>query len=156
MNDLRTAVSEAWSRALDDERTVAIPDVADRIMEDYPDVVSQESERLVRSSIVRMLKDNANRETEESSQLSLFGFPSVIAVPVVGSGFVYMQSMKATLRDLTSGAEVRELNNRRTQVRLDQYNGALDLVRPIMEGNPEMTLAEAIVSLGDGDEDSED
>ena len=150
MNDLRTAVSEAWSRALDDERTVAIPDVADRIMEDYPDVVSQESERLVRSSIVRMLKDNANRETEESSQLSLFGFPSVIAVPVTDDGYVYMQSMKATWADLSSGAQIRETNVRRAQARLDQYNGALEHVRPIMEGT-DVTLAEAVEQLGDGD-----
>lgn len=146
MTDLRSAVRETWERALEAQRVVEAPVVARQVMADYPDLVANESDRLVFTAILKEIKQIARDEAEQSSQLSLFGFPSVIAIPVPDDGFHYMQAAKAQWVDLTAGAQIRADNVRRAQAKLDTYNGALDRVRPVMEGT-ERTLAEAVALL---------
>lgn len=146
MSELRAAVRETWEKALDDERVVEASAVARQVIEGYPELVASERERLIFAAILREIKQIARMETEESSQLSLFGFPSVIAIPVTEDGFTYMRTVKATWEELTQGASIREDNVRRAQVKLDTYNGALEHVRAAMEGTSR-TLAEAIALL---------
>jgi hypothetical protein len=144
--DLRTAVRETWQKALESERVVEIPAVARQVIADYPDLIVSEQERLVWTAILKEIKELARQEAEDASQLRLFGFPSVIAIPVLDDGYHYMQSTKAQWVDLIAGAQVRADNVRRAQAKLDTYLGALDHVRPVMEGT-ERTLAEAIPLL---------
>lgn len=150
MSDLRTAVRETWEKALDDDRVVEPAAVAQRVITDYPDLVADEREKLVFAAILREIKQIARQETEDSAQLSLFGFPSVIAIPVPDDGYTYMRSVKATWDELMAGAVIREDNVRRAQQKLDTYRGALERVRPAMEGSSR-TLAEAIASLDGAD-----
>lgn len=145
--DLRTAVRQTWERALEEEERVEAPVVAQRVITEFPALVADEQERLIFAAILREIKQIARTETEESSQLSLFGFPSVIAIPVPDDGYAYMQAVKARWADLVAGAGVREDNVRRAQQKLDTYNGALEHVRPVMEFT-ERTLAAAVQELG--------
>jgi hypothetical protein len=146
--DLHVAIRETWARALEEERVVEVPAVAHRVIRDFPELVAPEQDRLIFLSIQREIKQIARQEAEDSSQLTLFGFPSVIAIPVPDDGYHYMQSTKAIWDDLTAGAQVREVNVRRAQQKLDTYNGALAHVRPLMEGT-DLTLAQALERLQD-------
>lgn len=143
---LRDVVRATWERTLDEEREVDVPTVADRIIEEHSAMIQVESVGLIRSAIIREIKDIARSETEQSSQLTLFGFPSVIAVPVPDDGFHYIRATKAHWDELVAGAQVRTDNVRRAQEKLDIYMAALAKVRPVMEGN-DATLAQAIASL---------
>lgn len=148
-SDLRTATRETWQRALDAEERVEVSDVANRVIADYPDLVAAERDRLVWAAIMREIKQLAREEAEAASQLSLFGFPAVIAIPVPGDGYQYMQAGKAHWLDLVAGLEVREANAARAQAKVDTYREALDRARPAME-NTDRTLAEAVALLADG------
>lgn len=145
MLDLRSAVRETWERALDDDRTVSVPAVVDRVIDAYPDLYASEMERLGRAALLRWVKDLARSESDADGQLTLFGLPSVIAVPVDdedGDGYVYLRTTKATWDDVTAGRFLRVENVRRAQARLDSYDGAIAVLRPIMEGT-DLTVADA-------------
>jgi hypothetical protein len=146
--DLRTAVRQTWERALDEQETVIVRDVVARVRDDFPDVVESEGERLIDTAIAREVKSIARTEAEQGAQLTLFGFPSVIAIPIPDDGYEYMQAVKARWEQLAAGGQIREDNVRRAQLRLDAYNGALDHVRPVMEGT-ERTLSDALALLSD-------
>lgn len=148
--DLRSAVAETWDRALDAERSVSVPAVVARVMSDYPALVAVESQRLAREAITRWVKGLARTESESGSQLTLAGFPAVIAVPTGPDedeegdpGYRYMRTTKATWADLDAGRGVRVANVTRAQARLDAYDTGLERVRPFMEGT-DRTLAEAL------------
>lgn len=150
--DLRSAVAEAWDRALSDERTVSVPSVVARVMDDYPELVATEQVRLAREAITRWVKALARNESETGSQLTLAGFPAVIAVPTGPDEdeegdveYRYMRTTKAVWPELAAGRAVRVANVSRAQARLDAYEAALEEVRPIMEGT-DRTLAEALAS----------
>lgn len=147
-SELREAIRETWDRALDDGRVVAIGTVADEVIESNPELVEAEAKALIRRSIVRWIKDLARSEAEATGSLTLFGFPRVIAVPANGyasedDDYVYMRSLKATWPDIEAGEQLRIDNVRRAQARLDQYRGAKEEVRPLMEGT-DRTLADAL------------
>lgn len=144
MSDLHEAVRQTWERALDADHAVSPPDVARKVIEDFPALVKAEEERLIFAAIVREIKAIARLETEQSSQLSLFGFPSVIAIPQSDEDegdFAYMRTTKAVWGELEAGATVRETNVRRAQEKLDTYRAALEHVRPRMQGTG-LTFAE--------------
>lgn len=154
MTDLRDVVRETWDQALDEGRVVAVGTVADKVIEDHTDLVQQEAAALIRRSIVRWIKDLARNEAEAAGALTLFGFPAVIAVPANGyasddDDYVYMRSLKATWPDIEAGELLRVDNVRRAQARLDQYRGAKEEVRPLMEGTSK-TLADALRERADG------
>ena len=145
MVDLRAAVRETWEKALDDDRTVSVPSVVDRVIEAYPDLYAAEMENLGRAALLRWVKDLARSESDSDGQLTLFGLPSVIAVPVEdedGDGYVYLRTTKAVWEEVAAGRGLRVENVRHAQVKLDSYDGAIVILRPLMEG-PGLTVAEA-------------
>lgn len=144
--DLRSATRATWQRALDDNERVEVSDVANRVIADYPELVVAERDRLVYAAILRDIKQLAREEAENASQLSLFGFPAVIAIPVPDDGYQYMQAGKAHWDDLVAGLTVREANVSRAQAKVDTYREALDRAQPVME-NTDRTLAEAVALL---------
>lgn len=144
--ELRGAVRETWERALDEERQVDAGTVARRVIAEYPEIIAQEQEHLIWVAILKEIKQIARDEVENTSQLSLFGFPRVIAIPVPDDGYGYMRATKATWDDLVSGRTVRAENVRRAQEKLDQYDDSLERVRPVMEGTA-IELAEALTRL---------
>ncbi len=144
--ELRDAIRTTWETTLDAEREVDVPTVADRIIAEHGLMVAEEAQGLIRAAIIREIKDIARVETEQSRQLTLFGFPSVIALPVPDDGFHYIRATKAVWDELVSGAKVRADNVQRAQERLDIYMAALEKVRPVMEGTTR-TLAQAVKKL---------
>ena len=80
-DELRTAVRDTWERALDEERTVSVPAVVDRVIATHRALYGREMERLGRSALLRWVKDLARTESDADGQLSLFGLPAVIALP---------------------------------------------------------------------------
>lgn len=146
--EYRTALRETWEQVLDEQREVDLPTVANRFITTNAGLVEREQSRSFYAMVLRDLKELARAETENASQLTLFGFPSVIAVPVPDDGYHYMQATKATFNELLAGGEVRDVNVRRAQEKRDAYYGAVERVRPIMEGTGK-TLADALRELGE-------
>ncbi len=147
-DELRTAVRDTWERALDEERTVSVPAVVDRVIATHRALYGREMERLGRAALVRWVKDLARAESDADGQLSLFGLPAVIALPdpADADSYVYMRTPRASWPDVQAGRALRIDNLRRAQARLDAYDGALDVLRPVMEGT-DLTLEEAVRSL---------
>lgn len=152
--DLKTVVRETWEQALDASRIVSVAAVADQVIGEYPDLVEVEASHLVRRSLIRWIKGLARTEAEQSSDLTLFGFPAVIAIPIVPDeddedaaedGYGYIRTLKAVWPELTAGSQIREANVRRAVQKLDVYTIALERVRPLMEGT-DKTLAEALAA----------
>lgn len=143
---LTEVVRHEWERAIEEQDTVVVRDVVERVRTRYPDLVDTESDRLVDAAIAREIKAIARGEAEHGAQLSLFGFPSVIAIPIPEDGYEYMATAKARWEQLVSGGDIRQQNVLRAQQRLDQYNSALDYVRPVMQGT-DKTLDAALAEL---------
>lgn len=143
---LRQIVETTWNAALDDHDDVDVAVVARRVVDENSDLVEQIADEAALALIVRFIKDLARAETEQGSQLSLFGFPAVIAVPIPDDGYLYKRTTKARWPELVAGRGVRETNVRRAQERLDQYDDGLEQVRSLMEGS-ERTFAEALTLL---------
>ena len=144
-SELKSVTKQEWESALEKQDKVDIPTVAKEIMVRYPEFVARERDRLILDAIKRELTQLA-RAVVQGVQLELFGFPSVIAVPEAGDGYLYMKTLKAKWPDLVSGAQIRQENVQRAQQKLDTYQDALDYVRPLMEGT-ELTFAEATRKL---------
>lgn len=145
--DLRGAVRDTWERALDEDRTVLVPVVVDRVIATYPDLYALEIERLGRAALMRWVKDLARDESDAPGQMTLFGLPAIIAVPVEdddqdGEGFAYMRTPKAVWDEVQAGRALRVANVRAAQAKLDSYDGGMATLRPFMEGTG-LTVAEA-------------
>jgi len=154
--DLKAVVRETWERALDKDRTVSVTVVVDQVIKEHGDLVEEEASYLIRRALIRWVKTLARTEAGESSDLTLFGFPTVIAIPTEpdpeadpddepGDEYVYMRTAKAVWSEIESGEVIRVTNVRRAQDKLDQYRGAKEHVRPLMEGTGK-TLAEALAT----------
>lgn len=148
---LRSLVAEEWDAAIVAEERVHLLDIADRIMDKHPDTVREHGEELARRALVNQLRELARRDADNGEQLSLGGFPRVIAVPNDAPGrYAYVSAHKATWVDLEAGMEIRLRNVEKAQTKADLYREALRSVRPFMEGTNK-TLAEALreAQLGD-------
>lgn len=153
MTDITATVREVLQEALAAGDRVVLSELADRVFETRADVMQTHADYLCRSAILKILKRLAHEQTEdEDSQLSLFGFPSVIAVPLdsekKGDGYYYKATPKATLKELEAGRNLRVENILRAQAKLDRYDEALDSVRPMLAGT-EKTLSQVLTELRD-------
>lgn len=139
MTDINAIVREEWQEALSKGEHLLLSDIADRILTTRADDMQTHADYLCRSAILKILKRLAHEQTEdEDSQLSLFGFPSVIAVPLdsetKGDRYYYVETQRANLQELEAGRNLRVENILRAQARLDRYDAALESVRPMLEG----------------------
>lgn len=146
MSDFRTAVREAWDTALDDDRVVSIPALTDDFISANALLVREHSDVLIRRAVIKEFTALARGAADATGQLSLFGFPSVIAIPAGDRSdeYDYMRTTNATFADLEAGEAVRVANVEAAQARLDAYRGALEKVRPSMEGTG-LTLADVLL-----------
>jgi hypothetical protein len=145
MSSLREIVVYEWGKAIESGLEVRLPELADHIIKANRTAVELEYPRLALSAVLKLVRDVARSTTDESGQLELFGFPSVIAVPKNDGDFVYIKSTNATFEKLEAGRLIRVLNVDRAQTQLDQYTDALEKVRPLMAGTDKILL-EAIPS----------
>ncbi len=147
LSTLREAIREAWDNALDSGKVV-ISDLADAVIQDNADLVDDLSRSLARSQVMKLIRELARAESEnEGGQLSLLGFPVVLAVPAADD-YIYMRATQANWQNLIDARTVRAENVARAQRKLDIYDEALDKVRPILEGT-QLTLSDAIMAFGD-------
>ena len=86
-------------------------------------------------------------ETEEQVALPGLGLPAAIAIRREDKSVYYVRSDKARWSELRSGRQEREQHVSASQARLDEYDTALDRLRPIMENDPNITVAEAVRKL---------
>lgn len=145
MSDLRDAIRETWDRALDEDRVVSIPTLSSDFIAMNRDLVNAQADVLIRRAVIRAFTALARADADASGQLSLFGFPSVIAVPAQDRDdeYDYMRTAKATFADLEAGESIRVANVVAAQAKLDAYRGALERVRSEMEGTSR-TLADVL------------
>lgn len=133
---------------LDTEPTVTVEQVVACAYRRHGDVFSAEAERMVlqaaRTQVAKLMRDL----TEDDDQLVLpsMGLPSAIAVQDPG-GTYYVRADKANWSQLQAGRTVRSDNVAAAQRKLDAYDDALDLLRPYMERNPDLTVSAAVALI---------
>lgn len=161
IQSLPAAIRDCITSALEAERVIEPEALVEAVMAGNPDLIRAESERLIvdsiRKRVRRALKDMS--EDDDSGQLSFPGLslPAVITIPAENaSGFVCLRTDKATFAEIEAGELVRSRpppssstprNVDRARRRLRTYRAAVKVLRPIMENDPTMTVAEAVVIL---------
>lgn len=141
------ALRECATDLLDTEDTVRVEQVVFCTQQRYPDVFAEQTEALVRSAAMKVVKDLLRQFTSDDhkpEQLTLAGLSLPTAI-VVGDGEV-VRADKATWEQLLIGREFRRKNVEAAQSMLDTYDESLDSLRPAMEGTT-LTVAEAVRQL---------
>lgn len=126
-------------------------DVALRVERDYSKLVSKEAPNLVHQYIKRIAKDELRRQFQnDNEQPALPGlkFPLAIAVREDEGEVQYVPSRIATWADLRAGLAERERHITSTTVKRDQFSASMDVLRPVMEKNADMTVQEALRLVG--------
>ncbi len=151
---LYTILNESAVVLLDERRRVEATDVVLRARRQHADLFEMETERLIMQAARRIAKEvmkdlSEDDESSTSSQLTLLdlALPTAIALPATdegGDGFTYIRSDKATWSELLVGGNVRDRNVERAQAKRDAYWESVDVLRPIMEKQPNLTVAEAM------------
>lgn len=144
----RTAITECVATLLDAEGRVTAERIVEKAYTSYPGVFADEAKVLARKAALRLAKDALRRldeeegEDDDQGQLNI-GLPTAIAVPEK-DGYVYVQSDRATWPDLLAGRDLRSSNVVHAQDRLDAYDRALRKLRPLMEADETVTVADAL------------
>lgn len=146
--NLTDAIRECAIDLLETEDKVTIEHLVDCAELRHPDAFLAARERLVAEAARRMAKKvlrDLSEDDEDPAQLTLPGLPlpSALAVPDKSGAFYYVRTDKATWAEVVAGREVRDANVQRAQAKLDNYDDALDALRPLMEHDPTMTVAQA-------------
>lgn len=112
-------------------------------------LIMQAAERIAKQVMKDLTEDDDHGRSPSACQLVLLdlALPTAIALPEeegTGEGFVYVRTDKATWSDLLAGGEIRDLNVERAQAKRDAYWESVDYLRPVMEQQPNLTVAEAL------------
>jgi len=142
MSKLKDIVAQEWADAIEQSKEVLLPELAKGIISRHEDAIKEDTRRMVFNAVVKELKSIAKNTTDESGQMELFGFPSVIAIPH-DNGFVYLRATAATYEKLVAGCTIRQQNVDRAQTKLDTFKAALAKVEPLMSGT-DKTLQDVI------------
>ena len=156
-------LNEAAVALLESQRRVRPREVVQRARDLYADLFELERERLVMQAAERIakqvMKDLAEDDDEErgpsACQMVLLNLalPTAIALPDQDEArdeFVYVRADKATWPDLIAGGQVRDRNVERALAKRDAYWESVDYLRPIMEKQPGLTVADAMRILRAG------
>jgi hypothetical protein len=152
---LDQAITECAHAELAEGRST-VDRVASRVEREYGDLIDVRSRELVRKQIKdvikRLLRDLADDEGSPEAQQALPGLklPSAIAIRDKDGGIYYVRADQATWVELQSGLDEREQNIVRAVIKRDQYQEAVDRLRPWMEHDETCTVAEALRREGGG------
>lgn len=133
---------------LDTEPNVTVEQVVGCAYRRHGDAFAEQAQAMVLAS-ARTIVANLMRDLSgEDEQLSIpgLGLPSAIAVPAE-AGTYYVRSDKATWPELLAGRQVRADNVAAAQRKLDAYDESVEMLRPFMEGRPEVTVAAALQEM---------
>ena len=115
-------------------------------------LIMQAAERIVKQVMKDLTEDDDNGRSPSACQLLLLdlALPTAIALAYedgAGDGFVYVRAGKATWSELVVGGEIRDRNVERAQAKHDAYWESVDYLRPVMEKQPNLTVAEALRTI---------
>jgi hypothetical protein len=146
--NLTDAIRECAVDLLETEDKVTIEHLVDCAELRHPDAFLAARDKLVaeaaRRKAKRVLRD-LSEDDDDPAQLAIPGLPlpSAIAVPDKTGAYYYVRTDKATWGEVVAGRDVRDRNLQRAQAKLDNYDDALDALRPLMESDPLITVAAA-------------
>lgn len=124
--------------------------IVEQFMTSYPELIEEAKENLMLRQLTNEVRSilSAGAYTP-TTQLFFEGMdlPAYIAVRHRDSETTYIRTNSATLADLEAGEVERRENVAHAQVALNTYRLSVDRVRPIMIGNPSMTVDEALTIL---------
>lgn len=120
-------------------------EIADEALRRYPDVWILESERLGSLARVQLAKEGLRaREAMLQGMLPGWNFPAAIAVRNEAGDVRYVRTDRATWADVLAGKAEREHNVRAAEQKLAEYIEAMDFLRPLMAGAPDITVGDAV------------
>jgi hypothetical protein len=146
MSELKKIAAKAFDDAIETDDRVVLPELAQQIIDENPGEVESEMRELVYTSVLKYLKEIANRSADDNGQMELFGFPKVIAIPCDDEGYYYQKAGALKYQQLLSGCKIREENVSRAMSKLNTYREALARVESIMVAD-DITLAQAVKKL---------
>lgn len=138
---------------LETEPKVTVEQIVGCAYRRHGDEFAAKAEQMVlasaRTIVANLLRDLTDDDGDEQLAFDGFGgLPSAIAVQSP-DGTYYVRADKATWPELLAGRDIRAENVARAQVRLDAYDSTLDMLRPLMESNPSLTVAQAVARMSE-------
>jgi len=148
--NIHAVLRECATHLLDSEDEVTVDHVIDYAYELHGDTFIEHQQQMVRSAaktiVAKLMRDLSADDAEQLSFPGFPGLPSAIAVRGE-SGTYYKRHDKCNLFEVEVGRLVRSDNATAALKKLDQYDEALELLRPYMQHDPRMTVADAIRAM---------
>lgn len=153
MTTVNAVLRECAVDLLDTEPHVTVEKVVDCAYTRYGDTFREHAEAMVlasaRTMVAKLMRDLTEDDDAEQLQFAGFGgLPSAICVQTP-DGTYYVRADKATWPELVAGRDVRAENVQRAQARLSAYDETMDALRPLMESDPSLTVADAVSLMAD-------
>lgn len=120
--------------------------ITEEVFARYSTEVEEELAHQGRQHVRRIVRDVVKRmglEDADESQMSFFGLPSIINV-VSGDGSYVVRAERAVWDEVSAGQQQRIDNVAAAQAKLDAYRGAMAELRPYMETDQQVTVAQAL------------
>lgn len=144
--NVRAVLRECAVDLLDTEPHVTVEQIVGCAYRRHGDSFTEATQQMVlqaaRDITAKLMRDL----TDDDEQLALpgvAGLPSAIAVQTE-NGTYYVRADKANWSELQAGRRVRSDNVAAAQAKLDVYDETLDLLRPFMENDETVTVADAL------------
>lgn len=153
MTTVHAVLRECAVDLLETEPHVTVEKVVDCAYHRHGETFRQHAESMVlsaaRAIVAKLMRDLTEDDDTEQLQFAGFGgLPSAICVQTP-DGTYYVRADKATWSELLSGRDVRAENVQRAQARLSAYDETMDALRPVMEANPALTVADAVARMAE-------
>ena len=147
--NIRAVLRQCAADLLETEPTVTVDKVVACAWQQHGEAFDEARDIMVmqaaRNIVAKLMRD-LSTDDEQPSLPGMSGLPSAICVPAE-SGTYYVRQDKARLHELEMGRAVRVGNVDAAQRKLDLYDTALRSLRPYMETDPEMTVADALRAM---------
>lgn len=143
---IRSVLRECAEKELAERGRCVVDDVVADAFAAHGDVFAAQGELLARQSARNITKDilaEFTKDEEEHLALGLH-FPTAIAVRSTDDAIYYVRADRAIWSELTAGLAERRRNVTTAEARLASYEADLNRLRPYMEHDPAMTVAEAL------------
>jgi hypothetical protein len=147
--NITSVLRECAADLLDTEPNVTVEQVVGCAYRRHGDAFTEASQQMVlasaRSIVANLMRDLAD-DNDQLQLPGIEGLPSAIAVQTP-DGTYYVRADKARWPELQSGRDLRLSNVERAQAKLDAYDETLEVLRPYMERDDELTVAGAFAAM---------
>lgn len=149
--NIHAVLRECATDLLETEPRVTVEQVVGCAYRRHGDAFIEAREQLVlaaaRAIVAKLMRDLAEDDGEQLAFAGFGGLPSALAIPDP-DGTYYVRADKAVWHEVVSSREVRAINAAAVVASLNAYDETMEQLRPFMESNPEMTVAEAVRRMG--------